>query len=402
MTDVQTTAPVMPAKLRGTYDVSPQGMCIRYRPRFGAVGFLIVWLMGWTAGCVLLAHQVFVKQEWMTIVFAIPFWSAWLFVFALVVGALTRRQRLEVDALGLRYVDRAVVTLNNRHIPRDEFRKFVVARRKSKSKDNHAKSGLEVRTTGKPLFMFQEMPDAELRWLSYQLSQLIEAQADDESADAGQSRGDALGPRPQTLAMSEQEVEPPSDASWELTRDFQSLRFVERGRWSWSGVLGLLFVNCFWNGIVSVFVGVLWGFMPGQQPQGLEWLMLFLFLIPFEAIGLVLIAALLFALLEPVRRRTWQFEPGLITYRQTWLGVGPRWAYPFEALARIDLGRRRGLLSRFGVHETADEARHSDAPCAMVLVKPDNTELCAIDGLTEGDARWMADVVMREWPEWFR
>ncbi|MEX2115026.1 MAG: hypothetical protein WD845_17665, partial [Pirellulales bacterium] len=87
---------------------------------------------------------------------------------------------------------------------------------------------------------------------------------------------------------------------------------------------------------------------------------------------------------------------------QTWLGLGPRWLYPFESLARIDLGRRRGLLSRFGVNETAADARHSDAPCSLALVALDNTELCAIDGLTEGEARWMADVVLREWPAWFR
>ncbi len=153
----------MPAKLRGTYDVTPQGMTVRYHPPAAAAGFLIIWLIGWTVGCVLLVHAVLTKQEPMIIVFAIPFWSSWLFVFSLVVGGLTRRQRLEVDAEGLHYVDRAVVKLKDRRVPRDEFRKFVVARRKSKSNDNQSKVGLEVHTTGQPLFMFQSMPDAELR-----------------------------------------------------------------------------------------------------------------------------------------------------------------------------------------------------------------------------------------------
>jgi hypothetical protein len=80
MSDAKT-APPMPAKLRGQYDVSPQGMTVRYRPSVGPAGFMIVWLMGWTVGCVLLAYKVFVEHEWKTIAFAIPFWAAWLFVF---------------------------------------------------------------------------------------------------------------------------------------------------------------------------------------------------------------------------------------------------------------------------------------------------------------------------------
>lgn len=401
MTDARSIAPVMPAKLRGTYDVTPQGMTVRYHPRAGAVGFLIIWLIGWTVGCVLLAYKVFVDQEWMTIIFAIPFWSSWLVVFSLIVGGLTRRQRLEVDAEGLRYIDRAVVTLKNRRVPRDEFRKFVVTRRKSNSNDNRSKTGLEVRTSGKPLFMFQNMPDAELRWLSYQLSQLIESPAE-KTADAPRARSDALGPRPQTLAISDQEAEPPSDSSWELVRDFQSLKFVQRGRWSWSGVLGLLFICAFWNGIVAVFVGGLLGLTPDMNMQGGQWWMLFFFLIPFEVIGLVMLAALVFAVLEPVRRKAWQFEPGHVSYQYTWLGLGRRRAYPFESLERIDLGRRRGVLAQFGVKETAQDARESDAPYALTLVQPDNIELCTLDALTEGEARWIADTVMREWPEWFR
>ncbi|MEX2115027.1 MAG: hypothetical protein WD845_17670, partial [Pirellulales bacterium] len=307
MSEVQSS-PSIPGKLRAKYDVSPQGMCIRYRPRFGAVGFLIVWLIGWTVGCVLLAYSVFVKQEWMTIFIAIPFWTAWLFVFSLIVGALTRRQRLEVDALGLRYVDRAVVRLQDRWIPRAEFRKFAVVRKRSGSKsgENQPKAGLEVRTAGKPLFMFADMPAAELRWLAHQLSQLVESLPHEEETAAGTEvdglRQDGLGPLPFALAAGDQEVDRPSDSEWQLVRDFGGLRFIERGRWTWSGVLGLLFINCFWNGIVCVFLGVLWGFMPGQQPEGFEWLALFLFLIPFEAIGLLMIAGLLVAMLEPVRR----------------------------------------------------------------------------------------------------
>ncbi len=386
------TPPPMPAKLRGKYDVSPQGMIVRYRPGAGPAGFLLVWLIGWTVGCVLLAYKVFVEQQWMTIVFAIPFWASWLFVFVLVVGMFTRRQRLEVDADGLRYVDRAVFALTNRRVPRDEFRKFAVGRKKSKLNDGVSKSGLEVRSTGKPLFMFSDMPDGELRWLAHQLSQLVESFPATESEDESAAE-DSLGEKPRALAVTDDAVEAPSDASWRLVQEFDSLRFTQRGRWSWTGVFGLLFVCAFWNGIVAVFVGGLLGITPEMKVEGGEWWGLFFFLIPFELIGLVFIAALVLAILEPVRRSTWLFEPGLITYRYTWLGLGPRWRYPFDALARVELVKRS---------KKATEESNGESPYGLSLVKPDNTELCAVTGLSDGEARWMADVLMREWPQWFR
>ncbi len=204
------------------------------------------------------------------------------------------------------------------------------------------------------------------------------------------------------LTVTDHEVEPPSDSSWKLVRDFQSLKFVQRGRWSWTAVLGLLFLNAFWNGIVAVFLGGLLGLGPDMKIGAGQWWPAFFFLIPFELLGLLWLAALVFTVLEPVRRKVWMLEPGLVTYRYTWLGLGRHWVYSFESLERIELGRRRGVLSKYGVKESAQDARESDAPCALTLVMPENIELCTLDALTEGEARWMADVVLREWPEWFR
>jgi hypothetical protein len=383
----------MPAKLRGKYDVNPHGMTVRYRPSPGPAGFLLVWLIGWTVGCVMLGYKVFVDHELKTIVFAIPFWASWIFVFVLVVGMFTRRQRLEIDELGLRYVDRAVFALTNRHVPREEFRKFAVGRRR-KSESEESKSGLEVRTTGKPMFMFPSMPDGELRWLAHQLSQLIEAPpAEDDEPTAAVE--DSLGEKPKSLAVTDDAVEPPSDTTWRLTQEFDSMRFVQRGRWSWVGVFGLLFVCAFWNGIVAVFVGGLLGLTPEMNIQGIEWWFLFFFLIPFELIGLVFVAALVMVVLEPVRHTTWLFEPGLVTYRFTYLGFGPRWRYPFEALGRVELTKRNK-------DSRAKQQQGDETPYGLSLVRLDNTELCAVNGLTQGEARWLADTLMREWPQWFR
>ena len=168
----------------------------------------------------LLAYKVFVEQEWMTIVFAIPFWAAWIFVFVLVVGMFTRRQP-GGRRQGLRHIDRAVFALTNRHVPRKSFASLPWAVDESRT-PRKANPVSKCRTTGKPLFLFPSMPDGELRRLAHQLSQLIEALSaqDEEEAAAVE---DSLGEKPRELAVTDDAVEPPSDTNWRLTHEFDSM-----------------------------------------------------------------------------------------------------------------------------------------------------------------------------------
>jgi hypothetical protein len=141
----------------------------------------------------------------------------------------------------------------------------------------------------------------------------------------------------------------------------------------------------------------------GNQPQGAEWWGLFVFLIPFEAIGLLMFLALWAALLEPVRRSVWTFASHSVEQRLSWLGVGPRWTWWVESLDRIELARKgkgawRGLQGAArGVDPEGDGRVY-----ALSLVDCGNSELCSIVGLTEGEARWIADTLLRERAGWFR
>ena len=385
----------------------------------GAAAFLALWQTGWTVGCAVLAVAVIDDPKLGTIAFAIPFWVAWLFVGAMLVGAVTRRQDLDVDDKGLLYFDRAVVRLSSRWIPREEFRGFNVNQRGTHLADSNAPRpvGLEIRSAGKPLFIFGGLPEPELQWLAWQLSQLVGSPTADEAsvndaasettADKKVVEQDASGPRPLRLALAESALPPPSDCTWERIADFSAIAFLQRGRWSWSGVLGLLFVAAFWNGIVSVFVMLLFGLMPGG-PQGGEWWFLFVFLIPFELIGLLLLVGLLLAILEPLRRTTWRFDNDQVVYRLTWLGLGLRRTYPVVSLAGIELTQRaNGSKPASGgkqLQVAASGAQWSDevSQFGLSLVRPPNAELCEIRPLSEGEARWMADTVLRERPQWFR
>src|SRR5205823_7540444 len=93
--------------------------------------------------------------------------------------------------------------------------------------------------------------------------------------------------------------ERPSDSRAQLVRGPHYVRFSWYGRWSLGAIVATTFLNLFWNGIVGLFA--------------LMWLVqfdlfLFVFLIPFEVIGLCLCALWLATLTAPAWRLSWVFE----------------------------------------------------------------------------------------------
>src|SRR5262249_13157931 len=123
----------------------------------------------------------------------------------------------------------------------------------------------------------------------------------------------------EVLSLDRSRSEPPTDCNWRVTNDPETFEFWQKGRLNIGALAGLLFVNAFWNGIVSVFVMTLFGLMPGNNgPQGWEWWGLFVFLIPFEVIGLLMFAALVVTVLEPFRRTAWRFEHERILSQWRW------------------------------------------------------------------------------------
>ncbi len=164
----------------------------------------------------------------------------------------------------------------------------------------------------------------------------------------------------------------------------------------------LLGTNAFWNGIVSVFVMVLYGLMPiNNPPQGGQWWAMFVFLIPFEAIGLAMFAGLLLVLAEPLRRTVWRFEYDRIVGRTSWRICGFSRGWDVLALDRLEL-RRRGRQDQQGkANVKLMTDLNGERTFELVLVSADNVDLCRIESLTEGEARWMAGIVLKRRPEWF-
>jgi hypothetical protein len=126
----------------------------------------------------------------------------------------------------------------------------------------------------------------------------------------------------------------------------------------------------------------------------------FLFAIPFEVIGLLILGGFLAALLEPVHRTVWTFSRRGIDCRHTWLGIGPHRTREPTSLDRVEL-RRSVKGGQQGSPRTA-VLDGEERLYGLSLIDQSNAELCSIKGLTEGEGRWMGDIILRERTIWFR
>jgi hypothetical protein len=185
-------------------------------------------------------------------------------------------------------------------------------------------------------------------------------------------------------------LEPPSDSRARLRRDPEAVEFSWRGRWSLAAIGATAFVCLFWNGVVSVFVYQLF--------QQFQWF-LCLFLVPFEVIGLVMFAAWFGALTAPAWRRAWTFRGSEIARLYSGFGIGWAKRYEVDTLDRIELQRRTAGNGQ--AQELSPDILRPGAQYSLSFVRPDGTELLEVGGLTEGEARWMADVLFRDFPGWF-
>lgn len=404
MSQPAATQVVRPAKTAARLE--REGDCLRLSYRAGGLGvwaagiFGALWLTGWTAGCVALGAKLIAEPTLVNLLFALPFWAAWLFVFSMLVYTFARRERLSLDPDGLVYTRHAIVPLSARVVPLDEIIDFGCCQRTTNSDNGTTESGIELHTLGQPLQMAFGLSLEERAWLWQELNEHLELLRRDQAvAPAAPSSQPAGG---ETLALNRDPVDPPSDCSWEQIDDFDSVAFRERGKLQRPTLGMLLFINSFWNGIVSIFVALLWGFAPGG-PQGGEWWVMFVFLIPFEAIGLVMFALLLAVILEPFRTITWSFADGQVECRLAWLGLGRTWVYPVERVERIELHRTasRETGNPFTASSLRRGLKAHGVSYAVSLVDLQQAEICRMEGLTQGEARWIGDVLLRERRTWF-
>lgn len=381
-----------PDRLLTSVDMLGDGLKVTRSKRNLVVGcFLSVWLTGWTAGCVMLLTMAIAQREPFLFLFAVPFWAAWFFCVAILGGAVFSRESLILDSYGLKVSKRAGLWGKTSKIPLSDLRTILVP-----DADAVAPNTEPVMTChgrNQVVEFGQGLPRPELAWLAAVLEETrVRLQQ-------------WAGP---PLEDVSHEPAPPAETAWTSEIEYDDLVLAKRGRWEAAAIGGMLFVTLFWNGIVSVFVAVLLGLMPGEgAPEGAAWWFLFLFLIPFELVGLALIAGLAATIAAPFRREVWKFGRSEITHRVTCFGFGR--TRSFEP-------PRDGRIEAMPMTVSSDESPSlgsrtddgSPLPVAVTarfqvqIIDPRDVEVCTIASLTDLESRWIAELLRRERPEYAR
>ncbi len=412
-------SPARPKQLTLQFHEAPDTFVVHKKQAGVTSILLLLWLCIWTIGCFMLLVGVINSPSPVTVVFALPFWAAWWFVACLLVWGLFGKESLFLGRGDALFVRSALIRLASRVVPRNEIRGFREYR-SAHTENGASQWGIEMITLGKPIRFAFGLTEEERGWLIHQLNRFLATPntGPDESvlpspanrATGAFSRADYRSrespPVAEVLTFDQTLAEPPASCRWRLREASETFMFRKKGQLN-VGALGLLyFLNVFWNGIVAVLASALTGRMAGNgMPQDLGWWALFLFLIPIGAIGLILFVVLVLIILEPIRRTQWLFEWDRIVNRTHWAGLGRSRAWDIAVVDRLELRRWTGsdptLPLPLQIASGIASGPAGETPFELAFVTSDNLDLCHLRGLTEGEARWMARVILNRRANWF-
>lgn len=388
-------------------DETPERLRVRWRTGTLAIGcFFLVWMSGWTVGCVLITSVAMKDPKFVNVVGAAVFDTGWLFGFVMLVSQFLGREKITLSSDGLTIVKWSFVR-NSATVPIAEIFGFTTERESSDGSSSN--SQLEVRTAGRPQRLGSGLSRSEIVDLAAQLRKYhgqLPAKRQRDSMWPPERERIVFRPKPtndpsdkSTAYRSSHDgpLEPPSDTRMRRRDDFDAVRFSTRGRLSIGAVIVVALLDLFWSGITGIFVyNLFWG-GPNDKPQGFDWYEQFVILIPFELVGLAITFGVLLVLLEPFRVWSYRFSTTDVRDHLTWFGLGWRKRYDLGLLDRLEV--RKAAYSEARLPKRLNLATLWTPPgCptySLVLIEMGNREVCAIEGLTFGEACWMADVVIR-------
>ena len=175
--------PARPEKLSVDFYEEADGIAIHKRRGGGPGLFLLLWLTGWTVGCVVLVAQVIKEPAIGTFAFAVPFWASWLLVAGFLVWIQFGTETLLLRGDKVLFLRKAFITLSTRSVPRGEIQRFRECQSQHTENDQHL-WGIEMVTIGKPLRFCFRLADQERDWLIHQLNLFLAATASDPQPGA--------------------------------------------------------------------------------------------------------------------------------------------------------------------------------------------------------------------------
>lgn len=173
-----------PLKCRVHIKQAGEDLVLRRRTgSFAGAGFLLLWLTGWTVACVFLVGAVAREPTPEHIIFALPFWSSWLFVTLSLAWLLFGSENLRIGPDGLEYRSRALVPLRERHVPLHEIRGVSHYSRVVDHEHDRTEHGLMIETLGKPVRYGQGVEPMEWLWLADRLHRHLQALVPDRTIE---------------------------------------------------------------------------------------------------------------------------------------------------------------------------------------------------------------------------
>ncbi len=422
MSSDSTPPPVQPARCRVRVERLGRDLELYHSQRhLGVALFLAAFLTAWSAGCATAIGAAIRQGDPFMWLLATPFLAAWCFLVWILQQSLFGWERLRIGPSGLVHEQRGMLGVRRRELPLSEVQSFAAAMTTG-GEDQSPQSYIRIRTLGKPVAFAKGVSEREVRWLVELLqSHTSVLRGDEEPMDeedeaevgvqplgcqedadpeaqpsGGEETEHAKAWTPtstrslvEVLEPARQPLEPPSDCGYTLRQGFDGLHFERRGRWSLAAIAAITLINAFWNGIVGVFV---W-----QLCREFQWF-LCLFLVPFELVGLMLVLLWIGAVFAPAFLNVWSFGGYEISCRTSFFGFGATKRYPVTSLDRIEL--HEYVPARPGNGSAVDIAGKL-GDFSLSFVTRDGQELVEIKRLTEGEARWMADAVYRNFSMWF-
>ena len=224
----ETDPPVPPEPERLETQVTrldPALLLVRRKRNWSEGCFFLLWLTGWTVGCVLIFLRVIEEPIFPNILFGVPFWASWFFVFFLLIKSFFQVEEFLLDSSGANYTLRVIVAIKTQQVSLSEIEFF--------------EDGLSMITEDDLLFFLKSLPETEEIWLAFQLNNslaaltgkpvktwddLYEDEEDDEYEDEDYENeeedlegatDDSLTMTPAASKSSDERIYPPNDSSWQ-------------------------------------------------------------------------------------------------------------------------------------------------------------------------------------------
>ncbi len=378
----------IPESCRGPFCLERSGDELLIHRRTGSFArrtFLRLFLAVWTATGVCGANSLAGGPTELQIVYGTLVLVTWLLVIYAFALQVFGAECLRIGPDGVEHRSKALIT-RSRRVPLREVRGLSAYSVDVGDEVVRLEFGLRIDALGKPIRFGKGATPDELSWLAEQVRRHLQILVPDRAIKYRAQVSEKDEMRIVALRPGQPVPERPSDSLIELSTHPDRIEFVLRTSFRPGLLVAITVTGFFWNALVGVFaIGFLNEFLVA----------LVLFLIPFEVVGLLMIAAWWWVLLEPLWVRTLSIGRDEILLRRSILGLG--WTQPMdtELVDRIEVWKRAADATWI-----RQSQEFPDDPFSVVFLDGTGRYGLVIRGLTKGESRWIggtAYVALKRW-----